>query len=131
MRLHVDKFVSFALLCGTFLAAQPVDDTQAKQVIIFGRHGVRTPVLPNTALNNFSALPFPTFPASGLAVLTPNGGTNETILGSYFRLWLTREGLLTGKDSDDDAFVYFRAVATPLILDTAQAFWTGMLPAAA
>lgn len=131
MKIHFFKLVTFALLCGPFLAAQPVDDTQAKQVIIFGRHGVRTPVLPNTALNGFSALPFPTFPASGLAVLTPNGGTNESILGGYFRLWLTHEGLLTGKDSDDAAFVYFRAIATPLILDTAQAFWNGMLPAAA
>ena len=55
----------------------------------------------------------------------------ETILGGYFRLWLTKEGLLTGKDSADAAFMYFRANGTPLIIDTAQAFATGLLPAAA
>ena len=109
---------------------QPTDDTQLKQVIIFGRHGVRTPVLPNSTLNAFSALPFPDFAVSGLAVLTPNGGKNETLLGGYFRARLTQQGLLTGKDPADAAFVYLRANGTPLILGTAQAFAAGMLPAA-
>jgi 4-phytase/acid phosphatase len=86
--------------------------------------------LPNSTLNNYSALPFPEFAASGVSVLTPNGGKNETILGSYFRLWLTQEGLLTGNDATDAAFVYFRANDAPLIIGTAQAFAAGMLPAA-
>lgn len=117
-------------LAGAQAGAQPLDDTQLKQVIIFGRHGVRTPVLPEAALNGFSALPFPDFSVSGSAVLTPNGGTNETLLGSYFRSRLTQEGLLTGNDSDDAALVYVRADGTPLIIGTAQAFVGGMLPAA-
>jgi 4-phytase/acid phosphatase len=41
-----------------------------------------------------------------------------------------REGLLTGHDSADAAFVYFRANGTPLIIGTAQAFAAGMLPVA-
>lgn len=136
MEVHFVRLLTLALLCGPFLAAQAVDDTQLKQVIIFGRHGVRTPILPNTiagpglSLDALSALPFPAFPVSGVAVLTPNGGTNETILGGYFRLWLTKEGLLTVKDSDDAAFVYLRANGTPLIIGTAQAFASGLLPAA-
>lgn len=136
MKIHSLQLVSLALLCGPFLAAQPVDDTQAKQVIIFGRHGIRTPILPNTYLNAFSAQLYPTFPPSpgapplGIAVLTPGGATDETLLGGYFRLWLKNEGLLTGNDSADANFVYFRANGTPLIVGTAQAFATGMLPAA-
>jgi 4-phytase/acid phosphatase len=130
MKVDSLRYVICALFCTSFLAAQPVDDTQLKQVIIFGRHGVRTPILPNSALNNYSALPFPEFPASGVSVLTPNGGKNETILGGYFRLWLTEEGLLTGNDAADSAFVYFRANDAPLIIGTAQAFAAGMLPAA-
>jgi len=135
-KIHFIRLLTLALLCGPFLAAQSVDDTQLKQVIIFGRHGVRTPILPNTvaapglSLDAFSALPFPAFPVSGIAVLTPNGGTNETILGGYFRLWLINEGLLTGKDPADAAFVYLRANGTPLIIGTAQAFAAGLLPAA-
>jgi 4-phytase/acid phosphatase len=130
MKIPHLSLVALAPLCFGFLTAQPVDDTQLKQVIIFGRHGVRTPLLPNSALNNFSQQPFPSFGVSGLGVLTPNGGAAETILGGYFRLWLTQQGLLTGKDSADAAFVYFWANATPLIFETAQAFWAGMLPAA-
>lgn len=137
MKIHSLRAVALALLCGPFLAAQPADDTQLKQMIIFGRHGVRTPVLPNSALDAFSALPFPTFPPAspssaplGLSVLTPSGAVDETLLGGYFRLWLTQEGLLTGNDSADAAFVYFRANDIPLIADTAQAFASGLLPAA-
>ncbi len=141
--MPVDRIIRpfiLTVLCVTFLAAQPaaaqtVDDTQLKQVIIFGRHGVRSPVLPNDLLNRASALLFPTFTDKsgaplGSAVLTPNGGTIETLLGGYFRLWLTKEGLLTGNDSADANFVYFRANDTPLITLTAQAFAAGMLPAA-
>lgn len=122
--------VASALVCVSSLAAQPADDTELKQVIIFGRHGVRAPVLPNSTSNNFSAQPFPVFDVSD-GNLTPNGRTNETILGSYYRLWLTKQGLLTGNDPADAAFVYFRANGVPLIVDTAKALWTGMLPAAA
>lgn len=128
MKTHLFRLVTAALLCVSFLAAQPVDDTQLKQVIIFGRHGVRTPILPNSTLNAFSALPFPAFPDSGIGVLTHNGGINETLLGGYFRLWLVQQGLLTGNDSADASFVYFRANAAPLIVGTAQAFAAGMLP---
>src|SRR5579863_2695005 len=124
------RLLALALSCGPFLAAQSVDDTQLKQVIIFGRHGVRTPILPNVTLNAFSALPFPDFAAAGVSVLTPNGGKNETLLGGYFRLRLMQEGLLTGKDSADAAFLYLRANGTPLIVGTAQAFAAGMLPSA-
>src|SRR5882757_1300074 len=104
MNTSFARLLALPLLCVPFLAAQTVDDTQLKQVIIFGRHGVRTPNLPNTAtgpglyLDALSALPFPTFSVSGVDTLTPNGARNETILGGYFRLWLTKEGLLTGKD---------------------------------
>jgi len=129
MKIHFLGLPTLALLCGPFLAAQPVDNTQLKQVIIFGRHGVRSPVLPNTTLDTFSALPFPAFSVTDVG-LTVNGATNETILGGYFRLWLTQEGLLTGKDTADAAYVYFRANGTPLIVGTAQAFAAGLLPAA-
>ncbi|HYL78876.1 MAG TPA: hypothetical protein VEU96_32095 [Bryobacteraceae bacterium] len=129
MKVHALRLSTLALFCGSFLAAQPVDDTTLKQVILFGRHGVRAPVLDNSVLNKFSAQPFPVFSVSNVN-LTINGATNETLFGAYYRLWLTKEGLLTGNDSADAAFVYFRAIGTPLVIDTAKAFWVGMLPAA-
>ena len=83
-------FASLAVIAANSLAAQPVDDTQLKQVIIFGRHGVRSPVVPNSTLNTFSVQPFPEFGAGGPGLLTNNGKTLETILGGYYRLWLTK-----------------------------------------
>jgi 4-phytase/acid phosphatase len=136
MKIHWLQLLSLGLLCTPFVKAQPADDTQLKQVIIFGRHGIRTPILPNSFLNDFSAQMYPTFPPApgapplGIAVLTPTGAADETILGGYFRLWLTNQGLLTGNDAADANFVYFRANGTPLIVGTAQAFAAGMLPAA-
>lgn len=130
MKIHLRSFFPLILTSVSLLSAQTVDDTVLKQMIIFGRHAVRTPVLPNQALDHFSALPFPDFSASGISVITPNGAKNETNLGAYFRLWLTQEKLLTGNDTADSNFIYFRANNPPLITDTAKAFWAGMLPTA-
>jgi len=129
MSISPVRLLPLALLSGSLLAAQPVDDTKLKQVILFARHAVRSPVLPNTALDFFSTRPSPNFSSTG-GNITTNGRANEILLGAYFRLWLTKEGLLTNHDSADAAFVYSRANGIPLIVDTAQAFWTGLLPAA-
>src|ERR1035441_926923 len=129
MKVHSLRLVALALFSVAFLTAQPVDDTKLKQVIVFGRHGVRSSIVPNNTLNTFSVQPFPVFSSSG-GNLTINGATLETILGGYYRLWLTNEGLLTGNDAADATFVYFRASVGNLLVDTAQDFWIGMLPAA-
>jgi 4-phytase/acid phosphatase len=122
-------FSTLALLCVSILAAQPVDDSKLKQVIIFGRHSVRSPVMPTSTLNDFSLRAFPEF---GIPVgnLTANGAALETILGGYYRLWLTNEKLLTGNDSADSALVYLRANVIERTIATAQAFAAGLLPAA-
>jgi len=72
MKTHPFQLLTLALFTVSFVGAQPVDDTQLKQVIIFGRHGVRSPILPNSTLNNFSVQPFPVFSVSDVN-LTPNG----------------------------------------------------------
>lgn len=130
MKFLFARYVTIAALCVPFVSAQSPDPTVLKQIIIFGRHAARTPVVPPVTLNSFSTLPFPTFSVSGQAVITPNGQTNETLLGGYFRLWLTQEKLLTGNDNSDSASVYVRADNAPLMVDTARAFAAGLLPAA-
>lgn len=129
MKNCILRYVAVALGCSSFLAAQPVDDTQLKQVIIFGRHSVRAPVAANTILDTFSANPFPAFGVDA-GILTPNGEKLETILGGYYRLWLTKEGLLTGNDSNDAKFVYVHANAIQRTVDTAKHFALGLLPSA-
>ena len=111
---------------------QATDDTQLKQVIVFGRHSVRSPVAPISLLNTFSVQPVPDFGVQQQAgILTANGRALETILGGYYRLWLTHEGVLTGDDAADAKLVYFRANVIERTIDSAKAFWTGFLPAAA
>jgi len=118
-----------SLVLGAFLAAQTVDDTQLKQVIIFGRHSVRSPVVDNGVLNNFSVQRFPDFGVQP-GYLTANGAKLETILGGYYRLWLTQQGLLTGNDTADANFVYVRANNLERTIATAQAFAASLLPSA-
>lgn len=125
------------LLSAQGIRAQNIDDTELRQAIIFGRHGVRTPNSPNSALDNFAIQAYPVFPDlpgnppdNPPSVLTSNGAAAETLLGAYFRLWLTQQGALTGNDTADAANVYFRADDAPLIIGTAQAFASGLLPAA-
>ena len=130
MKTRLVQRVTLALFCVSLLAAQPIDDTQLKQVIVFGRHSVRSPVAPNSYLNSYSVRPFPVFTVAP-GILTDNGAKLETILGGYYRLWLTKEALLTGNDSADAPFVYFRANVLQRTRATAQAFAAGMLPAAA
>ncbi len=128
MKTFSARLTILALFCVGFLAAQSVDDTQLKQVIIFGRHNVRAPVADNTTLNMFSAKPFPRFGVDP-GILTDNGAKLETILGGYYRLWLIKEKLLTGNDSADANFVYFRANTLERTIESAQRFALGLLPA--
>ena len=59
MKIHAARLVALALLGVSFLTAQAVDNTELKQVIIFG-------VAPG--------------------ILTAKGAALETILGGYLRL---------------------------------------------
>ena len=132
MNIHSFRLAAFALFCGSFAAAQTstapaTDDTVLKQVIIFGRHSVRAPTAPNSFLNQYAAQNFPDFGVAA-GILTPNGEVLETLLGGYYRQWLTAEGLLTGNDAGDANFVYFHANAIQRTVDTAQHFWAGLLP---
>jgi len=129
MQIKFVRFLPLALVCASCLTAQTADDTQLKQVIIFGRHSVRAPVAPNAYLNQFSAQQFPDFSVAA-GILTPNGEKLETILGGYYRAWLTKEGLLTGNDTADANFVFFHANAIQRTVDTAQHLWSGLLPGA-
>ena len=133
MKIQSLHLFPFALACASCLTAQPpaqpVDDTQLKQVIIFGRHSVRAAVAPNTYLDQYSTQQFPNFDVAA-GILTPNGEQLETILGGYYREWLTQEGLLTGNDTADANFVFFHANSIQRTIDTAQHLWMGMLPGA-
>ena len=120
---------ALACACASCLTAGSADDTELKQVIVFGRHSVRAPQLPNSALNVWSAQPFPDFGVEA-GGLTAQGAADEVLLGAYYRLWLIEERLLSGEASADAARVYFRSAQLERHVDTARSFWAGLLPGA-
>jgi 4-phytase/acid phosphatase len=85
------------------------DDTILKQIIIFGRHSVRSPTISPAAYAQYSPRPYPDFAVLQPGYLTVHGQQAEILLGTYYRSYLLSEGLLTGDDTADLALSYFRA----------------------
>lgn len=93
-----------AILAGlllTFTIAIPVtaqtipaadDGTILKQIIVFGRHGVRSPTANPSVLATYAVDPYPDFGIQA-GYLTPHGQQAEFLLGSYFRAYLLHERL--------------------------------------
>ena len=112
------RFDSLPVLLLTLAIAAPVpaqtvisdDDTILKQIIIFGRHGVRTPSLSQTQFAVYSPRPYPDdFVPSRVGYLTVHGQQAEVLLGAYYRDYLLTERLLTGDNAKDLPLSYFRA----------------------
>ena len=85
------------------------DDTVLKQIIIFGRHGVRSPVISPADYAKYSPRPYPDFGVIQPGFLTVHGQQAEVLLGAYYRSYLLFEGLLTGDAGVDLARSYFRS----------------------
>src|ERR1700690_2334840 len=85
------------------------DGTVLKQIIIFGRHSIRSATSGTNSLNGCSANPSPGFTGVPVGYLTPNGRKAAGLMGTYFHEYLLHEGLLTGDTNTDLAHSYFRA----------------------
>jgi 4-phytase/acid phosphatase len=84
------------------------DDTVLKQIIIFGRHSIRSPTSSPADYAQYSPRPYPDFGVS-TGYLTPHGAQAEALLGAYYRAYLLSEGLLTGDNGADLGHSYFRS----------------------
>jgi len=105
----------------------PNDDTVLKQIIIFGRHGVRAPTLSQADYAQYSPRPYPDFGVLQPGYLTVHGEQAEVLLGAYYRSYLLFEGLLTGDSSADLARSYFRANSIQRSNLTATKLGAGLL----
>jgi 4-phytase / acid phosphatase len=104
------------------------DDTTLRQIIIFGRHSIRSSTVSNAGLDQFSADPTPGFPGVPVGYLTPRGQQAAQLLGTYFNEYLTDQGLLTGNQATDLARSYFHANSIQRSNITAAFFGTGLIP---
>ena len=106
------------------------DDTTLKQIIVFGRHSIRSALANAATLDQFAADPYPPFTGVPVGYLTPNGRQAASLLGSYFNAYLTQEGLLTGNTATDMPRLYFRAYSIQRSNITATYFGMGLIPGA-
>src|ERR1019366_9124401 len=106
------------------------DGTVLKQIIIFGRHSIRSAISTTNTLNQFSADPYPDYFGVPVGYLTTNGQQAAGLLGSYFHDYLLHEKLLTGSNDTDLARSYFRANTIERSYMTAAKFGAGLIPGA-
>ena len=101
------------------------DGTILKQIIIFGRHGVRSPTVSPADYAGLSPRPYPDFGVPP-GYLTTHGWQGESLLGAYYRNYLLHERLLTGGVKWDAAGSYFRANSIQRSNASAAAFGAGL-----
>src|ERR1035437_9699866 len=104
------------------------DGTVLKQIIIFGRHSIRSAISTTNVLNRFSADPYPDHFGVPIGYLTTNGQQAAGLLGSYFHDYLLHEKLLTGSNNTDLARSYFHANTIERSYMTAVKFGAGLVP---
>lgn len=105
------------------------DDTTLKQIIVFGRHSVRSPTSTLAQLAPFAVKPYPDFGIQA-GYLTPHGQAAAVLMGTYFHDYLLHERLLTGNAEADLARSYFRANIIQRSNVTAAKFGAGLIPGA-
>ncbi len=129
--------LSLALAIPTPVPAQTIKDandgTILKQILICGRHSIRTATKDPSQLAAFAVDAYPNFVTETGAVvttgyLTPRGRQAEVLLGAYFHDYLLHEGLLTDNAQEDSARSYFRAAPIERTNVTAAAFQAGVIP---
>ncbi|MFN7995046.1 MAG: hypothetical protein U0Q18_15670 [Bryobacteraceae bacterium] len=134
MAIHLHGRSKTLLLFLASLVAVPVSaqtandsdtDTVLKQVIIFGRHSVRSPTVAPADYAKLSRRPYPDFGVPP-GYLTEHGRQAETLLGAYYRQYLLHEQLLTGNTKWDASRSYFRANSIQRSNITAAALGAGL-----
>ena len=108
------------------------DGTILKEIIIFGRHGIRSATSSQSTMAQYSANTYPVFKntqgnAAPTGYLTPNGQAAAGMLGAYFNAYLSYEGLLTGDPQKDLAVSYFRANSIQRSNVTADMIGVGLI----
>jgi 4-phytase/acid phosphatase len=136
------SFTRKVVLIGLFLAlaiavpglAQTIKDvddgTTLKQIIIFGRHGIRASTLDASTLAQYSPSTYPALFGVPTGYLTPNGQEAARLLGAYFHDYLRHEGLLTDSAPTNLSRSYFRANSIQRSNITAAKFGEGLIPGA-
>ena len=103
---------------------------QLEGVVVFSRHNLRAPTRTRSKIIN-QLTPYTWFKwtAKG-GELSIKGGELETIMGQYFRQWLTSENLIPENYIPAEGEVRFYSNSYQRTIATAQFFSSGFLPVA-
>ncbi len=96
-------------------------------MVIVTRHGVRSPTGNAARLNQYSAQPWPEWGVPP-GYLTAPGRALMTIMGAYYREWLSSAGLLASQGCADQARIYIHADTDQRTLETGRAVAESLLP---
>ncbi len=134
-RVAFAVFMVLLTLCGMVRAERPAsfrERYKLESMVILSRHNIRSPLSGNgSALGELTSHTW--FPwTSAPSELSLRGGQLETMMGQFFGQWLTREGLIPGKDTylPKEGEMRFYANSMQRTIATAQYFSSGMLPVA-
>ena len=97
------------------------------QVVLVGRHGVRTPLIVPDVLAAWAEQPWPVW-AEPAGDLTRHGRELATLLGRYHRASLAALGVLPPSGCPDPSAVYFYADVEQRTEETARALLEGLAP---
>ena len=110
--------------------AEKAEAYQLKQVVVFSRHNIRSPLAEKGSLVS-DLTPHEWFDwTSKTGELSLRGAMLETTMGQYFRLWLEKEGLFPENYIPKDGAVRFYANSLQRTQATARYFSAGLLPVA-
>jgi len=111
------------------LRAQTVPAATAKldYLVVFNRHGVRTPLWNNDRLNEYSTEPWPVW-KEAVGEMTEHGLALMKLLGVYDREYLSSVGLIRSNNCADAERFYFWSDITPRDIDSGQSLAEGLFP---
>lgn len=119
-------FAVLLLAGGTGLNAHEPDG-DLRLMVVLTRHGVRSPLLTNERLGQYSAQPWPVWPVAP-GILTPHGREQMVLLGRYYRAYCLQQGVLTGRSDTDRTRIFLRADNDQRTVESARALADGLVP---
>jgi 4-phytase/acid phosphatase len=102
-------------------------DADLKYVVYISRHGIRSPTGKPAQYNTYSVAPWPEWDVPP-GYLTAHGYHLMELFGSYDRLQLSTEGLLSARGCADSSSVTFYADSDQRTRETGKAIAAGLFP---
>ncbi|HGJ5898291.1 bifunctional glucose-1-phosphatase/inositol phosphatase [Arsenophonus apicola] len=117
----------FILTPSVTYSVEKFQDYELTQVLILSRHNLRAPIIYADILNRATSKPWPIWHTNN-GDLTNKGHQLEIYIGSYFRSWFDRMGLLRQDECSDANNVYVYANNQQRTIASAQSFISGAFP---